>query len=107
MSYFTFTPVCAPAGAAAPQATFTPVNCNITLATLCTPVCGQQAAAAPQAAANPPTRIGCGTLPTICNPTFMHCTTNVAAAPQAAAPQGLTVFTLCTPVCNTITPVQC
>ena len=26
---------------------------------------------------------------------------------QAANPQGLTVFTLCTPVCNTITPVQC
>ena len=32
-----------PDGGAQAQATFTPVNCNITLMTLCTPVCGQAA----------------------------------------------------------------
>jgi hypothetical protein len=26
---------------------------------------------------------------------------------EPGAPQGVTVFSLCTPVCNTLTPVQC
>jgi hypothetical protein len=62
-----------------PQATFTPVNCNVTLATLCTPVCGQGAGMQ-----------GAG------------------AMPQGVAPQAtigpvqcnITIFSICTPVCG-------
>ena len=59
-----------------PQATFTPVGCNITVFSICTPVCGAAAAAqqaSPQATFTP---VGCNitavsythlTLPTICS----------------------------------------
>ena len=124
-------------GAAAPQGitvfslctpvcnTITPVQCfqgaqgaqgaqeavapqGITVFSLCTPVCntvtpvqcfqGAQTAAPANTMATVCTQIGCHTsAPTICPP----------QQGAAAAPQGLTVFSLCTPVCNTITPVQC
>ena len=73
--YFTCPPV--------PQAAYAPVQYPITLPWQCTPVWGQGAEA--QAAPPPPTRIGCGTIATVCNPTHMHCTGG-GVAQQAAAP---------------------
>ena len=123
---FTFAFPCGPGGGqgASPQATFTPVGCNITVATLCTPVCGQAAGmaqgASPQATWTP---VNCNTLFSICTP-FCAQAAGMAQAggqggvaqtlvtigwcAQGASPQAtftpvgcnITVFSLCTPVCG-------
>ena len=98
-------PHCQQAGAM-PQATFWPIQCNVTIFSICTPICAQaggggQAAgmaqggqAAPQATA---WIIQCTA--------FNVCGVAGGGMPQgggfggAQQPAGITVFTLCTPIC--------
>ena len=96
-----------------PQATWTPVNCNITVATLCTPLCG--AAGVSQQGANPQgtfTPIGCTVTP-ICQTGNtlgpVHCTVAIfcgnAAQGAAATPQGGARQAAYEPA--TLTPMDC
>ncbi|HSX59220.1 MAG TPA: hypothetical protein VLF18_03370, partial [Tahibacter sp.] len=91
------TPVCgaqAQAQQASPQATFTPVGCNITLATLCTPVCGAQAAAAPQGASPQATFT-----PVNCNITVFSVCTPICGAAAAQQGGGVAPQASFTPIC--------